>query len=306
LSRAEHMPCTSEDMRRSSPRRVPSKGRFLAPSALRRNAARLAVVAACLAAWACSPTTETRPPASAPPASSAAPPHRTTEAKPALGTENATSALTRWGACVSHWSDDCAGLASRLRKSCPLPTTAADSGPPCANMIDMLESMGARVTCSEGSIAECRAACDKGKGRECLELAKIYRSGARVPKDEERALQLTRDTCEQGLPDACIQHGVWLRETDGAGAASSFMRGCAKDAVIASVACALWFDGVSDHRYSPPRPELIAGLERVCARERKGDLRPGSLILSGEVKVRYEGGACGRLKDMAGGTLAGE
>jgi hypothetical protein len=273
---------------------------FLAAAIVHRAVPLLLVGASSLVTSACGPPPVPR---------SAASPAAAALAMPAAAPDPAGAAPTAdpmaWShvleqqvACNTHWTADCTALVARLRTDCPIPIPGPGGVKLCTMLADRLESVGARATCSEGSVAECAAACQKGGNGACVELAAMYRRGSRVAKDDAKALALMASTCARGFSGACVQRGVWLRSVDPAEAVASFMRGCVMEVPEAYLGCAMWFEDVNEKRYEPPQPDLVRGLRRICGLEQKGDLRPGSTILAGEIRAHYEGGACGRLKDL--------
>ena len=165
---------------------------------------------------------------------------------------------------------------------------------------DVAVVSAARATCSEGSVAECELACSGGRLETCTALAQILRAGTRVPADPERADAILLDACERGRLDACLQRGVWLRETDAVEAAYYFAHACSSDdaGLTTTTACAEWMNFLDARAPEESPSDEVAGLSHVCTLEQTGKLVPGSTWTNGTLTVRYAGGACGRLKDL--------
>jgi TPR repeat protein len=84
-----------------------------------------------------------------------------------------------------------------------------------AGRSDACRSFGERI-CREGSVLECRAACDADNGVACDRLADIYERGTRVPSDPVTAARMRQRACDDGLGPACARcadEGACLADT---------------------------------------------------------------------------------------------
>ncbi len=100
---------------------------------------------------------------------------------------------------------NCMAVEQSLRTSC-----AGGMSDACAAELALSKRASYRV-CTEGSIAECNAACDGGVPHACERLAKIYVDGTRLPTDAARAIKLLERECKGGDSDACLALGQSYR-----------------------------------------------------------------------------------------------
>jgi len=216
-----------------------------------------------------------------PPPTAEAPP-------PPLG--DLEAAATR---CAGHWTAGCVSTQNQIEDSCLLP------GKLCTTLQAGLRVARARSTCEEGSVAECQAACDSRQPYACVLLAQMAYLGTRAPKDPQLGETIAGASCKLGAQESCVERALWLEEEAPSESATLAMKACtASDPVPSSLGCTLWMQLLEKGAYSPTQPELVAGLQRVCTHERVGDVQPGTPLATQQHVVLYNGGACGRLKDL--------
>jgi TPR repeat protein len=60
------------------------------------------------------------------------------------------------------------------------------------------------ATCPPGDFGGCKAQCESGDPDSCATLGSIYRTGTvGVPRDEARAVELYRKSCQLGSQAGC-------------------------------------------------------------------------------------------------------
>jgi TPR repeat protein len=255
-----------------------------------------------VAAWA---TYAYRQPA--PVVASAEPVHeRSAPPSPDAATPTPHAALPDVWQCENTFPPGCADVARTLEQNC------GDLEPgACAMARSMVREAGAKEVCDRGTIEDCGAACGAGRPATCERLAKIYRDGVRIPKDEERADSILRQACGHDDMRACV--AVAAAEADAnpfvaddagpaipAEAVALAMRACQSNDDYSAMqqGCTLWMTILEKDAYRLPPAERAAGLTSVCTRETAGDVQPGTGSVAGDSFVMYRAAACGRLKDM--------
>lgn len=64
-----------------------------------------------------------------------------------------------------------------------------------------------RLPCDERDFAGCTKGCDEDQTEDCVSLATMYLKGEGAPKEQERAIDIFRRSCEKGSARACMRLG---------------------------------------------------------------------------------------------------
>lgn len=125
----------------------------------------------------------------------------------------------QWLALFAYLSAACLACAAN-----PPPNTASASldepkaAPAEVEAGDAKPAMGApaplpfRLPCEEHDAVGCAKGCEENQMEDCVTLAAMYLKGDGVPKDQGRAIDTFRRSCEKGSARACIRLGDVYRE----------------------------------------------------------------------------------------------